>query len=311
MRNKCTSKKIDRRGKLRRALQKDPRVVIAREVEKQREVRQKALENDEQYVLMRAHLEREIVKAYSSHPAEISSFFRQFSLPSAFAMRNVKDELKKIADVRLRRILEDYIVFSNRFRVQFRLNGNTPSVKALVLGPPGKKFHVKLVGAHLEPVRNQPLPDEPYSDFFEVENFAVLPEIQELIDRGDATFVQIEDSDGYSLLKDLEGFAYKDDGVAFLLHRAEQPYLLCLFGEKANKQLLARAGKGLSAFQREFFQRGQGGRPRKMQKLKDALELEKKYGSTKSKAIDLVGDASKSKAGEVYLSKLRGKLKKK
>jgi hypothetical protein len=309
MKNKSASKQIDKRGKLRRALEKDPRVVRAREVERQRIVRQKALENDEQFVLMKANLERELVKAYSSHSAEISSFFHRFSLPSAFGMRNVKDELKNIADVNLRRLLEDYIIFSNRFRVQFMLNGNPPSIKALVLGPPGKKFHVKVVGAHLEPIRKQPLPDEPYSDFFEAENFAVLPEIQELIDRGDATFVQIEDSGDYSLLKDLESFAYKDDGVAFLFHRAEQPYLLCLFGEKANKQLLARAGKGISAFQREFFRRAQGGRPRNMEKLKNAMELETKSGSTKAKAIDLTNDVSKSKAAEVYLAKLRSKLR--
>ena len=85
---------------------------------------------------------------------------------------------------------------------------------------------------------------------------------KELIDAGKATYVRIDDHGRYSILKELEDIAYKDEGVAIIHHHAEQPYFVCIFGEKTKKKdVLADLGKSLTEFQHEYYYRSKGGRP--------------------------------------------------
>jgi hypothetical protein len=147
---------------------------------------------------------------------------------------------------------------------------------------------------------------------FADDNLTAPAAVQELIQDGKASFVQIEDGSGYSILKDLEAFSYRDDGVAILHHNAEQPYFLCIFGEKTPKDLMPRIGKAVSEFQREHFRRGHGGRPPKMDRLKKTLAVDRKPMSNKAKAAELAeeGGEKKIRTNEVYLSKLRRKTDK-
>ena len=218
----------------------------------------------------------------------------------------------------MRRTLEDYVVFANRFRVEFRLNTNPLSFETLLQpwhGWYGKKFHVKIVGDHLEPgsLPGNQDEDDPFRDSFEANKLKILDEAQDLVNKGQATFTQIDDGPGYSILKDFEVFAYKDDGVAFFQHNAEQPYLGCIFGEKITKQLLHDMGPTVTEFQKKHFSRTSGGRPPDMERLKQTLEIDKKPISNKAKAIELAGDVDekKIKSQEVKLSKMKGDKRKK
>jgi hypothetical protein len=132
-------------------------------------------------------------------------------------------------------------------------------------------------------------------------NLAVSESMQELIDSGKATFVKIDDGPGYSLLKDLESFAYRDDGVALFYHNAEQPYLGCISGEKMKKELLAQMCTTITKFQQEHFGRTKGGRPPNMEERKRMHEIDRKPISNIAKAAELApgGDQKQVKSKEV------------
>jgi Raf kinase inhibitor-like YbhB/YbcL family protein len=276
--------------------------------------RLRALESDQEYILRSDDVKRSLEQAYQKGSSEVTAFFRKFSLPSSFAMEEIREMLKNIGDIATRRSLEDYVCFANRFRVMFHLKTNPLAFKTLVLNPYGEKFHVKIVDDHLEPGTQVPAldDDEPYRDFFESKGLKILGEAQDLVDKGKATFTQIDDGPGYSLLKDLETFAYKDDGVAFFIHNAEQPYLGCIFGEKLTKQLLHDMGPTVTEFQKRHFFRTAGGRPPDMERLKKMQAIDRKPISNKAKAIELAdGDEKKIKSQEVKLSNLRRQRNKK
>jgi hypothetical protein len=159
----------------------------------------------------------------------------------------------------------------------------------------------------LEPGNPDPTIDIDYfGELFPAPNLKIPDEAQALVDKGEATFTQIDDGLEYSMLKELEEFAYKDDGVAFFVHNAEQPYLGCIFGEKMSKHQLAELGKTVTEFQKKHFFRTAGGRPPNIDRLKETLEVDRKPISNLAKAAELAegGDEKKVKTQEVNLSKL-------
>ena len=272
------------------------------------DARLRSLENDKEYVLQSDDIKQRLEHAYNARPTEVTAFFRRFSLPSPFAAGKIREYLNTIADD-VRRPLEDYVTFANRFRVQFRLKTIPLRFKPVLRPSSGTKFHVRIVEDHLEPGKPEPGADmDSYSELFPAPNLKIPDEAQALVDKGEATFTQIDDGPEYSMLKDLEEFAYKDDGVAFFVHNAgPQPYLGCIFGEKMSKQQLAELGKTVTEFQKKYFSRTAGGRPPNMAKRKKMLEIDKKPISNIAKAIELAeGDEKKIRSLEVKLSKHHG-----
>lgn len=276
------------------------------------DARLRSLEDDKEYVLQSDDIKRRLEQAYGTHPKDVTAFFGSFSFPSPFAARKINMMLNSINDEKVRRSLKDYAHFANQFGVQFRLSTNTnpPTFRTVVQTPDGEKFHVKIVGDHLEPGNPDPtVPIDSFSELFPAPKLKILGEAQALVDKGEATFTQIDDGPKYSILKDLEMFAYKDDGVAFFIHNNEgQLYLGCIFGEKMTKQQLHDMGPTVTEFQRKYFDRTAGGRPPDMDRLKKTLEIDKKPISNKAKAIELAeGDEKKIRSMEVKLSKRHGK----
>jgi Raf kinase inhibitor-like YbhB/YbcL family protein len=272
------------------------------------DARLRSLENDKEYVLRSDDIKQRLEHAYNARPTEVTAFFRRFSLPSPFAAGKIREYLNTIADD-VRRPLEDYVTFANRFRVQFRLKTIPLRFKPVLRPSSGTKFHVRIVEDHLEPGKPEPGADiDSYSELFPAPNLKIPDEAQALVDKGEATFTQIDDGPEYSMLKELEEFAYKDDGVAFFVHNAEQPYLGCIFGEKMSKQQLADLGKTVTEFQKKSFFRTAGGRPPDMDRLKKMLEIDKKAISNQEKAFELAqgGDQKKVETQEVKLSKHHG-----
>jgi Raf kinase inhibitor-like YbhB/YbcL family protein len=270
------------------------------------DARLRSLESDKEYVLQSDDIKQRLEQAYNARPSEVTAFFSNFSLPSAFAAGKVREYLNTIADDAVRRALEDYVRFANRFRVQFRLKTNPLGFKTLLWPSSGTKFHVKIVKGHLEPGNPDPAIDiDSFGELFPAPKLKISDEAQALVDKGEATFTQIDDGPAYSLLKELEIFAYKDDGIAFFVHNAEQPYLGCIFGEKMTKQLLHDMGPTVTEFQKKNFFRTSGGRPPDMDRLKELLEIDRKEIPNVAKAAELAegGDQKKVKTQEVNLSK--------
>lgn len=276
--------------------------------------RHRALENDREFVGLRDQITRDLEDAYKARPEKVSEFFKRYSLPSLFAAGKIDQFLAAIRDNTVRRSLEDYVRFANRFQVQFRLRRNPLKFKLLPQPSYGAKFHVNIVGDHLEPGEPVVVSEgEAFRDLFAANDLKISDEAQKLIDEGKATFTQIADGGGYSILSDFETFAYKDDGVAIFVHNAgQQPYIGCIFGEKMTKQLLHDLGTTITEFQKKHFSRTSGGRPPDMDRRKKMLEVDRQPISNKAKAIELAegGDEKKVKTQEVKLSKLRTKRRK-
>jgi Raf kinase inhibitor-like YbhB/YbcL family protein len=279
------------------------------------DARLRSLEDDKEYVLRSDEIKRRLEQAYGTRPKEVTAFFSSFSLPSAFAAGKIQEFINTIADGAVRHSLEDYVSFANRFRVQFRLKTKPLGFKTLLQPSSGTKFHVKIVEDHLESAKSTPATDdEPYRESFTVPDLKIPNEAQALVDKGEATFTQIDDGPAYSMLKDLEIFAYKDDGVAFFIHNTEQqPYLGCIFGEKVKKQLLHDMGTVVTEFQKKYFFRTAGGRPPDMDRLREMLAVDRKEIPNVAKAAELTegGDAKQTKTQEVKLSKLHETKRKK
>jgi hypothetical protein len=306
--------KNTKKNDLRRRLEKDPRVIAALQKEETRQTREAILEKDSVFVEQRMRLQARLEEAYRSNRETLQRFFHRFSLVSPFAQAKIREAIKALdSGDDIDRLLKDYVAFANRFRVAFVLRGDPPSFKLEVSPSPGAKFHAKLVDDHLEPIGESPGPEEAYSDYFEKKDLQIPSRMQEWIDAGVASFFQVDDTAGYSLLKDLEGAAYRDGGVSFIFHNAEQPYLLLLVGEKMKKALLPKLGPAISQFQRKHFGRGHGSRPPKLDRFKMALEMERdEEKSNKEKAIELEeAGHGKQAQNKVYLSRLRGKNKNK
>jgi Raf kinase inhibitor-like YbhB/YbcL family protein len=274
--------------------------------------RLRELNADKEFLIRTADRQKELSDAYKQNPDAVQEFFKRFSLTSSFGEAKVRDYLAEIDDQTLRRAFENYVSYANRFRVSLRLRTSPLEFRVSPWMPPGNKFHVKIVGDHLEGAGETPDWVDAYAESFPAPSMDVPPAIQDLIHEGKATFVRVDDHGGYSMLKGLEDFAYKDDGVAIIHHDAEQPYLICIFGEKMTKETLADLGKAVTEFQQEHFHRSRGGRPPKLDRLKKRLEVDAKPISNKEKAAELAeGEGEKKiKVEEVNLSRLRAKRRK-
>jgi hypothetical protein len=274
--------------------------------------RLRALNEDPEYLLQTADRQKELREAYKHNPDVVKEFFKRFALTSPFAEDEIRKYLATVVDHTTHRALENYVRYANRFGVYFRMRTSPLEFRVSPWTPSGNKFHVKIVGDHLEGAGETRDWVDAYAESFPAPSMDVPKAIQELIVAEKATYVRIDDHAGYSLLKDLESIAYKDDGVAIIHHEAEQPYFLCIIGEKMTKDTIADLGKAVTEFQQKHFHRSRGGRPPKLDLLKKRLEVDAKPISNKEKAVELAeGDGEKKvKVEEVNLSRLRAKRRK-
>jgi len=298
-----------RRGERKRKLRRDPRLVEFERSERRRRAREQALNDDAAFLQCREKLQQELQTAYRYHPAAIEEFFKLYHLPSPFTLRRSREFIETFRGDDIRKVLTDYLQFANRFRVCFNFVKKPAHFELRVFPPYGWKFHVKQVKGQLRamgPVSPED-PDLSEVDYFEASDLEVPRAAGELIKQRLAKFVQIDDESGFSALNDLENFAYFENGITFVLHRADQPYLLCLFGEAVKKETLHAAGKIVSAFQREYYGR-KAGRPPDVGRMKKTFEQLRKPGPMKEKAY-AVQTTDKLSSSQAYISRRRNKLR--
>jgi Raf kinase inhibitor-like YbhB/YbcL family protein len=272
--------------------------------------RLEALGKNPDYLIKTHKLQEELKKAYSLNRSKVEEFFRTV----AFFRRpaKVQEFLNAIDDRGVRRILEDYLTYADRYRVYFRLRTDPLEFKPRAWPQYGVKFHGKIVDDQLQPQRLPFVPgdDDSIVEYFSADDLDLAPEINKLVDAGKATFFRIDEKESYSILRQLEDIALKDEGVAIIEHNAEQPYFIIICGPKMNKPLLAKLGPALTEFQRDHYHESFGGRTRDLARLKRDLEADKEPTSQKEKAIDAVGtDEKKLNAERVRLSNLKKKIR--
>jgi hypothetical protein len=213
----------------RRELRRHPMVI---EMERRMRTRRRGLEKDPQFLLETERLQSQFENALGQYPKSLGEFFRQFSYPIGARLGRLENFFTSPDNEPLKALLKRYVKYVARFGVVFRLRKGRPHFPWELQVPWGSKFHVRLVNEHFEPATGYPGGDAPYEDFFESERLEVLPVLQKHIASGKAKFVRIDDESLSSVLSKLEDFAYYAEGLTFVLHNAQQPYLLCLIGEK-------------------------------------------------------------------------------
>lgn len=261
--------------------------------------RRNHLQKDAVFIRETEALQEGFEAASLSKPKTVDAFLRRFKIPSPF----LKSKAKRFLDAtpsKMAGLFKKYRQYATRFGVYFIRKGE--SFEWRVMAEFGWKFRVNQRDGHLEATEYVP-EGNPRLDFFEAPSLQIPAPFQALIDTKVAKFVQIDDTSGTFAFNELEQFSYYDRGLTFIVHNAEQPYLYCLIGEKATKELWGKAGTSISAFQRQFG-RGKGGRPTTNVELRKVMrEALKQPGRKKEKAIELIPDVATT-SGQSYLSRV-------
>jgi hypothetical protein len=142
---------------------------------------------------------------------------------------------------------------------------------------------------------------------FESERINIPPAVQEQITSGKVKFVEFEDESWSSALNELEHFAYYPEGLTFVLHQAEQPYLLCLIGEKVSDKLWRQASPVKTALLKKSLGRGTAGRRRDPKRLRESIKIRQRGGPLKGKITQNDKLKKPIESGQAYLSRV-GKL---
>jgi hypothetical protein len=270
-----------------------------REFERNERKRRTQLENDGVFVRETEELQEGFEAAYLSKRTTVDSFLSQFRLPSPFHKTRVQRFVDAIPP-QMAALLKRYVRYASRFDVCFVRRNN--AFEWRLMPDSGWKFRVNQRNSRLEATGHVP-EDSPLTDYFEAPTLQIPAAFQVLIDEKAAKFLQIDDVEGASVLDDIENFAYNSDGITFIVHNGEHPYLYCLVGEKATKALWDKAGKSITAFQRQFG-RGKGGRPTTNVGLRKTIrEALKQPGRKKEKAVRLMSDIATA-SGQSYVSRV-------
>ena len=269
--------------------------------ERDRKQRKDALNADDKFVQQKEQVSDELDVAFEVFPDRTKSFLQKFQLPWRFAPEQLKEWLESHPP-RLAAAFKHYAEFCQRFGVYFRRMEK--SFEWRVIARPGSKFHLIVREGHLQPV--VPVPsDEEMADYLEDPTLDVPPTFQQLINEEKIKFVQIDDESGSSALSTLERYTYSDGGVTLVRHGTSPPYLFVLVGERATKELIDDTGKALTAFQRDSFERGKGGRPRNPARHRAYREALTKPGAKKVSAVDIGGDTGvKMESAQSGLSRI-------
>jgi hypothetical protein len=253
--------------------------------------RRAQLENDGVFVRDTEALQEGFEAAYLSKRRTVVSFLSQFSLPSPFHTPKLRRFLDGTPS-KMAALFKRYVQYASRFNVHFVRRKN--SFQWRLMPEFGWKFRVNQSNGRLEASAHVP-EDSPVTDYFEAPTLQIPAAFQALIDEKKAKFVQIDDVSGASVLNDIENFGYHGEGITFIVHSAERPYLYCLVGEKTTKALWDKAGRSITAFQRQFG-RGKGGRPPEFARRGKIREALAQPGRKKQKAVELMPDIATASA---------------
>jgi hypothetical protein len=265
--------------------------------------RHQQLSTDPKYVVARDRLSHRLEKEYARNTVTVTEFFRLFGWPTPLKLKSLKSYLSRLQDKVLKKVLRRYVRFANRFHVIFLLRRKKPHFRPIELLPGEAKFHVRMKNGQLESLRATH-GEEPIDASFQ-SNLRLPKPVQLAISSGEAKFVRIEDKDGSSVLTTLESIAYFSEGIAFIVHQRERPYLLCIVGEKVTNALWRKASKAVSALLHRHHGRGRAGRPKDIKKYRKTRHLLKKPGSLKAKAVELAGKAPNIPTQQSYISRHR------
>lgn len=269
----------------------------------ERDANKRSLMQDKAFQRERERLKPLLREAYRRNPNVVKRFLSEVLLDPRFNAQKATAFLSGYA-ASIRQALLQSLAFAQRFGVRF-LSRADGKFQLVPVNSYGSKFHVKAVNGWLEPTRGEPNAD--WYALSESGDLEVPKELQKQIDEGRAKFVRIDDAAGWSLLNDIEALAGHREGLTFIEHHGTQPYLFCLFGEKATQQREIRSAMKIVTAFNKAWGRQKAGRPANLSQRAKVFDLLRKPGSMKAKAIDLAGSAEEKAIAKAAVALSRGK----
>jgi hypothetical protein len=267
------------------------------------------LQEDKVFLIESERIESELKELAMNYPATYVKFFKRFSYLSL----QLRDEFEKflgekVPSTRAKQILQDYADYSRRFRVWLTRRGDGPT-RVMAKGPFNSKYRIDIVGG----VSRSPDPEAKgvpvfFDGLYADDDLPVpTPQLEEILATGKAKFVQVDDKSGRNVLHDIEATAYDPEAVTVILHNSKRRYLWCLVGENVTiEKTWKAAGAAINSLQAKLYGRRKAGRPRKIKKLKKAIDLRKRDETVplKQKAFNLDPTATNLATNQVYLSRV-------
>jgi hypothetical protein len=251
-----------------------------------RKERLAALEKDKAFVIETDRIVHELQSLRNRKPDIFQKVFRRLSPLVILEGKYWEGWLRDLADVRARTTFRNYVRYVVRFKV--RLASSPGTFRPVPFGPaPVHTLHARIVKGRLHWADWGPQPKESVYDFlFIARDFEAVPELREMMHRGDARFVKVDTPRNESVLKELEYLAYDPSMLTFIIHYAEQPRIYCLIGEAVRTDKAWRdAGKVITALQKRLYGRNKAGRPANISRLKQGLRLARSSKPPKEKAF--------------------------
>jgi hypothetical protein len=282
-------------------LEKDPRLV---ELRKLMWKKWRSLGKNSGFVVATIRLKSRLGKAYEKDPKSVKAFFRTYSFPTGSRVLEIGRRIEKIGSKSIQDALEQYVKYVARFGVMMYIRKKKPHFRTVAIPPYGSQFHVELSQGQLRPVRKDS--GGSYINHFEDEKVQMPEVLHDFVQAGTTKFVRIDDKDGSSVLTQLEAFAYHREGLTFMIHDAEQPYIICLVGEDADSDMWKKAAKVSHALRREYYGEKAGRPGDARHALRVAAQL-RKPGASKSKSMS-VGTYKNEESSRSAFSRMKSKL---
>jgi hypothetical protein len=262
------------------------------------------LGHDKEFVMETAKLKRRLERAFSRDKESVTRFFNRYSCPTGTRLLKLTRYINTIKEKEVRSVLWRYVKYVARFGVVLYFRKKQPHFRTTALVPWGAKFRAAIVAGHLKPVTHI---EGPYIYEFEDDDLETPTALEQLVETGKSKFVRLDDKDGSSVLTEIESFAYHADGLTFILHHAEQPYIICLIGEKVLSTTLRAAARAIRGLQREYYGRVNAGRPPDIRQIVKISAALRNAGPSKAKAIDL-GKTNNAETSQAIFSHYKKKL---
>ena len=115
------------------------------------DARLRALENDKEYVNQSNEIKLKLKEAYNARRQEVAAFFRRFRSHRRLQHEKSASSWRVLTTKKSAEVLRTTWLLRIVFSIQFLLKTNPLTFKTVLQPSYGNKFHVKIVGDHLEP----------------------------------------------------------------------------------------------------------------------------------------------------------------
>ena len=203
--------------------------------------------------------------------AEFFAFLRRYGMITPLNAEEALRKALETANGTTRRALENYIEYALRFCMCVRLRRRKLRdewiwrVEFYAMPRPMCNRMKAKIGEHIYPdVEGRFIQGEECWPYFNAPDLHLSDDVKQRLEKSKARIVQMRDDLDYgnviNILRELEAWFYDPNSLTFLVHGRNPPVLLCLVGENVEKKPWRDTDTLITALQREYFHRKQGGR---------------------------------------------------